>query len=549
MWGFMRTPVRLEVVAYELMRRHVPARFIRVGLLGTALLVASCGTSDSTSSVPPVSATSTDDTTNDSASIESTTSTEQPTTTTEAPFPVEPIVWEPCSKNTSSPIRCAKFKVPYDYAQPALGSFTLNVKMRLADKQKTKVGALFVNRGGPGAESASMAPDAEFYFNQKLLDNFDIIAFDPRGTGASTPFVDCVDEIDPYFAGDITADTPEQRQKIIDDAQAFNDACEAKSGEILPYISTVASARDIDSMRRALGYDKVSYFGFSYGSELGATWAYLFPDTVRAAVFDGAADPNASYLQAGLDQAAGFERELNAFFTDCASRKTCAAYNNGKPAALFDEMIKRVERDPLFVSDKRTLVTSTVAYTAVVDAMYSSALWPTLAEAIADATKKPIADGTGLLALYDDYYQRGSDGSYDNLLEAFVAITCIDDNGGEKVEDVEGEIPRFQAIAPRLGEFFAVGYNCALWPAKSAPKVTMTSIGSSPIVVVGTTGDAATPLESSRKMAAALTDGRLIIATKDQHTGYGTSECVSDLVDAYLAELTIPDKETTCSAS
>lgn len=549
MWGFMRTPVRLEVVAYELMRRHAPAQFIRMGLLGAALLVTSCGTSDSTSSAPPVSATPTDDTTNDSAAIESTTSTEQPTTTTEAPFPVEPIVWGPCSKNTSSPIRCAKFNVPYDYAQPEIGSFTLNVKMRLADKQKTKVGALFVNRGGPGAESASMAPDAEFYFTQKLLDNFDIIAFDPRGTGASTPFVDCVDEIDPYFAGDITADTPEQRQKIIDDAQAFNDACEAKSGEILPYISTVASARDIDSMRRALGYDKVSYFGFSYGSELGATWAHLFPDTVRAAVFDGAADPNASYLQAGLDQAAGFERELNAFFADCASRKTCAAYNNGKPAALFDEMIKRVERDPLFVSDKRTLVTSTVAYTAVVDAMYSSALWPTLAEAIADATKKPVADGTGLLALYDDYYQRGSDGSYDNLLEAFVAITCIDDNGGEKVEDVEGEIPQFQAIAPRLGEFFAVGYNCALWPVRSAPKVTMTNIGSSPIVVVGTTGDAATPLESSRKMAAALTDGRLIIATKDQHTGYGTSECVSDLVDAYLAELKIPDKETTCSAS
>lgn len=549
MWGFMRTPVRLEVVAYELMRRHAPAQFIRMGLLGAALLVTSCGTSNSTSSAPPVSATPTDDTTNDSAAIASTTSTEQPTTTTEAPFPVEPIVWGPCSKNTSSPIRCAKFNVPYDYAQPEIGSFTLNVKMRLADKQKTKVGALFVNRGGPGAESASMAPDAEFYFTQKLLDNFDIIAFDPRGTGASTPFVDCVDEIDPYFAGDITADTPEQRQKIIDDAQAFNDACEAKSGEILPYISTVASARDIDSMRRALGYDKVSYFGFSYGSELGATWAHLFPDTVRAAVFDGAADPNASYLQAGLDQAAGFERELNAFFADCASRKTCAAYNNGKPAALFDEMIKRVERDPLFVSDKRTLVTSTVAYTAVVDAMYSSALWPTLAEAIADATKKPVADGTGLLALYDDYYQRGSDGSYDNLLEAFVAITCIDDNGGEKVEDVEGEIPQFQAIAPRLGEFFAVGYNCALWPVRSAPKVTMTNIGSSPIVVVGTTGDAATPLESSRKMAAALTDGRLIIATKDQHTGYGTSECVSDLVDAYLAELKIPDKETTCSAS
>jgi len=394
-----------------------------------------------------------------------------------------------------------------------------------------------------------MATDAEFYFSKRLIDNFDIVAFDPRGTGASEPHVDCVEEVDSYFAADITYDTPEQRQRLIDDAQAFNDACQERSGEILPYISTVSSARDIDTLRRALGYDKISYFGFSYGSELGATWTRFFPNTVRAAVFDGASDPNASYLQAGLDQAAGFEREMNKFFADCATRKTCAAYNYGDPAALFDEMMRRVERDPLFVNDKRTLVTSTVAYTAVVDAMYSSALWPTLAEAIADATKKPIADGTGLLALYDDYYQRRPDGSYDNLLEAFIAISCLDDNGGETVDDVEAELPKFEAVAPRLGRFFAIGYNCALWPAKSqtADRAPVSDIGIGPIVVVGTTGDAATPLESSRKMAAALTDGRLIIATEDQHTGYGTSECVTDRVDAYLVDLKIPDKESTCT--
>jgi pimeloyl-ACP methyl ester carboxylesterase len=404
-----------------------------------------------------------------------------------------------------------------------------------------------VNRGGPGAESASMANDAEFYFSKRLLENFDIIAFDPRGTGISEPHVDCVDEVDPFFSADITYDSADERQRLIDDARKFNEACLEKSGEILPFISTVASARDIDTLRRALGYDKISYFGLSYGSELGAMWATFFPDTVRAAVFDGASDPNASYLQAGLDQAAGFERELNAFFADCASRKTCAAHNDGDPAALFDEMMRRVERDPLFVNDKRTLVTSTVAYTAVADAMYSSALWPTLAEAIADATKKPKADGTGLLALYDDYYQRRPDGSYDNLLEAFIAISCVDDNGDESVDDVEAQIPKFKAVAPRLGIFFAVGYNCALWPVQSKPRFPLTQIGSGPIVVVGTTGDAATPLESSRKMAAALTDGRLIVATEDQHTGYGTSDCVTDRVDDYLVDFVVPDVETTCS--
>ncbi|MFM7744171.1 MAG: alpha/beta hydrolase [Actinomycetota bacterium] len=504
-------------------------------------VIASCGTTNTTT---PTSADTT------IANSPTTTPVDTLPTTTLASSssipqpPVQPITWSACKG--SAKVKCATLEVPYDYENPSLGSFTLSVRMRPAGKSPS-VGPLFVNRGGPGAESASMATDAEFYFSKRLIDNFDIVTFDPRGTGASEPHVDCVEEVDSYFAADITYDTPEERQRLINDAQAFNDACEAKSGEILPYISTIASARDIDTLRRALGYDKISYFGFSYGSDLGATWARFFPNTVRAAVFDGASDPNASYLQAGLDQAAGFERELNAFFADCASRKTCPAYNNGDPAALFDEMMRRVERDPLFVNDKRTLVTSTVAYTAVADAMYSSALWPTLAEAIADATKKPIADGTGLLALYDDYYQRRPDGSYDNLLEAFIAISCLDDNGDETVDDVEAELPKFEAIAPRLGRFFAIGYNCALWPVKSKPKSPVANIGSGPIVVVGTTGDAATPLESSRKMAAALTDGRLIVATEDQHTGYGTSDCVTDRVDSYLIDFEVPDKETTCT--
>ena len=542
----MRTHVRLEVLAYELMRRPLVVRSLTV-VIAAAAIASSCGSNgsvaDSTTIVTETSIELTDttssvttDTTAESTTLPATSSVPQPI--------VEPITLTPCPG--SKKIKCARLEVPYDYENPAAGTFSIAVRVRPADTSPA-VGPLFVNRGGPGAESASMATEAEFYFSKRLLDRFDIVAFDPRGTGATEPSVDCVDEIDPYFTADITFDSPEERQRLIDDAQAFNDLCEDKSGEILPYISTVSSARDIDTLRRALGYDTISYFGFSYGSELGATWAKFFPDTVRAAVFDGASDPNASYLQAGLDQAAGFERELNAFFDDCISRTTCPAHNNGDPAALFDEMMRRVERDPLFVSDKRTLVTSTVAYTAVVDAMYSSALWPTLAEAIADATKKPIADGTGLLALYDDYYQRGPNGTYDNLLEAFIAISCLDDNGDETVDDVEAQIPKFEAIAPRLGRFFAIGYNCALWPVKSKPKQPMMNIASSPIVVVGTTGDAATPLESSRKMAAALTDGRLIIATEDQHTGYGTSDCVTDRVDAYLVDLEIPEKESTCN--
>jgi hypothetical protein len=180
--------------------------------------------------------------------------------------------------------------------------------------------------------------------------------------------------------------------------------------------------------------------------------------------------------------------------------------------------------------------------------MYSDALWPTFAEAIQSATDPKTPDGTGLLALFDDYYQRRPDGSYDNLLEAFTAISCLDDRGETSPDAVDSHLDEFLQVAPRLGGFFASGYTCALWPVESLGREPLDDIGTGPIVVVGTTGDAATPLESSRKMAAALRDGRLIVVMQDQHTGYGTSDCVNTLVDAYLVDLKAPETETTCSA-
>jgi pimeloyl-ACP methyl ester carboxylesterase len=517
------------------MRRCFIAPFLLVG----ALLASACGSSSAT----------TVETLNlvvDDTEVKTTTpATVAPSTT--LPLPLSPIVWDKCSPSEPKGIKCGVIKVPYSYEDPTVGTFTLSLKVHSAEDAKKRIGSLVVNRGGPGAESASMAPDAGFYFSQTILDHFDIVAFDPRGTGASTPFVDCVDEYDSYFASDVTPNTPEEKLALVDDARRFNAECQKNSGEILLYISTIATARDIDMIRRALDEKTISFFGFSYGSELGAHWVNLFPNTVRAAVFDGAADPNASFLQGGLDQAAGFEGQLNAFFADCATRETCPIYNKGKPEEIFDKLMVRLERDPLFVSSKRTLVNEGIAYTAAVDAMYSDSLWPTFAEALADATDPKVPDATGLLALYDDYYQRRSDGTYDNLLEAFTAISCIDDQGATTVEEVDSYIPQFIAAAPRLGAYFSAGYNCTLWPVPSVPQVEVANAGSVPIVVVGTTGDAATPLASSRKMASALNGGRLIVVTGNQHTGYGTGKCVNGLVDEYLVKLKAPKNESTCS--
>jgi len=462
---------------------------------------------------------------------------------TSTDFVVNPIEWKPCDGSTNTEVECGNIEVPFDYADPEQGSFVLYVKKHNAASPTDRIGSMMVNPGGPGFGGSSLADDAQYYFSQDLIDRFDIIAWDPRGTGESTPAVDCVDTFDEYFGLDSPPETPEEKQALIDASQAFNDKCTENSGTILPYISTQASAQDINSLRLALGEEKVSFFGFSYGSELGTTWATMFPETVRAIVVDGAVDPTATSIQEGMNQAKGFEGQLSTFLKQCSERTTCEFHNGGKAEEAFDQLVLDIDATPLEVSKNRTPVTQGVLFTAVAQAMYSDYYWPQLSEALSAAQK---GDGNGILQLYDDYYQRKGDGTYGNELEAFLAISCLDDPGASSVEDVDSHIEEFIAAAPRLGGNFAYGYSCALWPVKQAPKVTITGKGAGPIVVVGTTGDAATPLDSTRKMAKGLEQGILIVVNANQHTGYGANSCVVKAVDDYLIKLTVPTNETTC---
>lgn len=448
------------------------------------------------------------------------------------------IDWKKCGE-----VECGTLEVPFDYDNPSKGMFTLNIQRRAADKSDKRIGSLLVNPGGPGFGGATLASNAEFYFSEDLLDHFDIIGWDPRGTGNSTPAVDCIDDYDPYFAFDPSPDTPAEQQEIEDLNQAFVDECVIRNEEILPYISTASSARDMDRIRAALGEEKITYFGFSYGSELGATWATMFPSTVRAAVLDGASDPNAEYVEEGLQQAEGFERQLTSFLADCSKRKKCEFHNDSNAEKAFDQLMIELDSAPLVVRSSRPSVNQGVALIAASYSMYSESSWPTLAKALADAQQ---GDGRGLLALFDAYYQRNSDGTFGDELEAFYAITCVDDPGPTSIAEVDALRPQFQSVAPRLGDSFAAGYVCALWPRYEVLEVPVTGRGAGPIIVVGTTGDAATPLESSRAMASSLEQGQLVTVTAERHTGYGVNNCVVTAVDDYLIERTMPPRDLAC---
>jgi pimeloyl-ACP methyl ester carboxylesterase len=430
-------------------------------------------------------------------------------------------------------VQVGHLEVPIDYSDPSRGTFDLYVARHLADPA-TRIGSLLVNPGGPGFGGSDFAVYADQVYGTALLDQFDIIGWDPRGTGLTTPAIDCTDDYDHFYASlDITPEDPAEKQQIVDTAQEFADDCATRNADILDFVGTNNSARDMDSIRRALGEDTISYFGFSYGSELGATWATLFPDTVRAAVLDGAADPTADYLESGLQQSVGFENSLTTFLAQCSADATCTFHNDGDAEGAFDALMQSLDDNPAPTVSGRPAVNLQVAISGVIEAMYSDQLWDQLAQALSDAQQ---GDGNGLLELYDEYYARSADGTYENSLEAFQTIFCMDTTERLTVAEEDAAAPQFQAASPRLSPGDGGSYFCTFFPPTTDPRAEITGAGAGPILVMGTTGDSATPLAGTRVMADSLEDGRLVIVTGNQHTGYGVNACSSDTVEQYLID-------------
>ena len=434
--------------------------------------------------------------------------------------------------------------VPVDYADPQGETIDLYVARHRASGDA--VGPMLANRGGPGAEGGSLARNATGYFDEAITDNFDVIGWDPRGTGRSEGAVDCVDddEHDQFFADyDVTPDDDAERQEIIDRSREFAERCIDRV-EHLQYVGTNNSARDIDAIRQTLDADQVSYFGFSYGSELGGVWATLFPTTVRAAVFDGATDPTAEPIEVSLQQGAGFEAVLDAFLAQCSADSDCAFHNDGDAEGAYDRLMAQLDESPLPSAGGRPPVDRGVAAIATSQAMYSDQYWPAFERALEDAA---VGDGAGLLQLNDAYYERRADGSYSGLLESFQAINCADDDERPTIEEADADVEAVLEVAPRIFPYTTGSYTCTFFPPALDPRIDITGIGAGPILVIGTTGDAATPLESSRAMADTLEDGRLVIVEANRHTGYLGDACVRGIVHEYLLQLVAPDDGTRCS--
>lgn len=486
------------------------------------------------------------DTTDDADDATTTSGAERTSTTTDAATSsTGAIDWAPCPDNDE--IECGSLDVPLDYDDPTGPTITLALQRTLATGPE-RIGSLLFNPGGPGVSTldfdyVSVLP---LVFDEALVERFNIVGWDPRGVGRSEP-VDCVDDLDPYLnAVDPTPDDDAEQAALDQAGQDLAAACHDADGDLLPHVSTQDTARDMDAIRNALGEATISYFGFSYGSELGAMYATLFPQSVRAMVIDGATNPSPDPTAEARESAVGIERALDRVLRDCAEDDGCAFHSDGDPFTAYDELFAALDANPLPAPDGRPPIGQAAMTWASIGALYNEADWEPFTEALADARD---GDGDALLAAADDYWFRAPDGTWDNTFEALNAINCVDGPAPPDGADARALAAEIIALAPRTGGWWATQVRCVGFP--TVEPVAITGGGAGTILVLGNTGDPVTPIESTAAMARALEGGRLVTFQGEGHTVYieavtAGSDCVVDAVNDYLIDLVAPNEDVVC---
>ena len=490
-----------------------------------------------------------------SASTSSTPSSPSPSApaagATEPPDPAlarfysQKLSWHSCR----SSFQCATLTVPLDYDKPSGRTIGLALLRDPADKPAERVGSLVVNPGGPGAPGTDYAASGGFAFGDALRQHFDIVGFDPRGTGDSAP-VDCLSDsdLDDYLAADPTPDTPAEVTAYVDWAKRLGRGCEQKSGALAAHVTTVETARDMDVLRAALGEGRLDYLGASYGTKLGTTYADLFPTRVGRFVLDGAMDPEVGTVELNLQQAEGFETALRSYVQHCVDQGGCFLGGTvDAGVAKVQQILASIDRHPLS-SGGRTVTEGTALF-GVITPLYNRSYWSLLDSALKGALK---GDGSGLLMLADAYASRGPSGYTDNSMEANSAINCLDDPTALTPAQVRAQLPRFEKASPTFGAALAwmlVGcsgeQDRADEPSQKTPPVG--APGAQPIVVVGTTRDPATPYSWAKALASELDSGVLVSRDGDGHTGYNSgNSCVDDAVEGYLVDGKVPKDGLSC---
>ncbi len=470
--------------------------------------------------------------------------------------------WGPCADYATSDMdrsafaadtfECARLEVPLDYAQP--DGETAQVAVLRQKATGDKVGSLLFNPGGPGASGMSLVASlAGSLATSPLSQRFDLVGFDPRGVGASTPTIDCLNDaeweaeradldVDPSPAG-VEQTEAENRQ--------YAQQCTERSGgaDVLANVGTRDVVRDLDILREALGDEKLNYVGYSYGTRIGSAYAEAFPENVRALVLDGALDPTQTTVERTVAQNAGFQQAFEAYAADCAKQPNCPLGTDPAQAtAAFQALTRPLIDAPIPAEGGARTLSYPDAVTGTIQALYLEELWPVLSRGISGLAS---GDGTILLRLADIYNDRAQDGTYGNSIEAFVVISCVDE---ERITDRAEQaelIRRANEAAPFRDDgrgVVAALDPCAFWPAPptSEPHIPQVE-GLPPTLTISVTGDPATPYQAGVDLAEAL-GGSLLSVEGNQHTAaLQGNACIDDIVNAYLIDLQLPAEGASCT--
>ncbi|GAC69479.1 alpha/beta hydrolase [Gordonia soli] len=499
--------------------------------------------------------------------------------------PVIPIEWKACggTGDVDDPaiarrLQCGTLSVPVRQSDPSAGTFSVAVA-RLAAGGPTRRGSVVINPGGPGASGVDhLIGDAENLAGQTFAGEFDVVAFDPRGVGRSEPVVRCRTdaERDAERATDYGDRSPGGVARVEDHLRDVVAGCrEHTPAALLTSVGTSHVVDDLEVLRAALGDERLTYVGFSYGSRIGLEYQRRHPDRVRALVSDGPVDPDADPIGASTAQAAAFQRVFDAFARDCATAPDCPLADRPAGAlAAYHRLVRPLVTRPVPAGAGRVL-TQADSETATSAALYQRSLWPVLRLAL-----RRLADGDGtlLLALADRYEGRGDDGRYDNSQDAFTAIRCADDPrlpDRAAYDRLDGDLRR---AAPYRDDGRGTGRGvlsiCAFWPesgagspatvpSSSAPSDTARSNSAPPGndpsnagpaggavagrgLMIATTDDPATPYATGRDLARS-TDSVLVTVKGAGHTASLRGDaCVDRVVNDYVVRLTLPPAALTC---
>lgn len=482
-----------------------------------SLLLAACGGGDGEDAADGEGTTTTTEARDDEGT---TTTAEADAAPADDPlngFVPDPLEWDGCGRG----VECATLVVPLDWDDPEGDTIELAVT-RIPAADGDPLGAIATNPGGPGGSGNEFLVGG--VFTDDLADRFDQLSWDPRGVGDSTPIECDEDVIDDFVRLDPDPDTPEEAAALDAGAEAVGASCEQGSGDELPFVGTGSVARDLEAIHRAYG-GEMGYVGFSYGTSIGLTYLDLFGDAMeRGVVLDGVVDPTLTQTDLLRGQAVAFESILDGVLTEAGA------------AADYDALAAQVEVAPIPAGGDE-LTPSDVA-TGAVYALYAEELHAVLIDGIAEAL---AGDGSTIVDLANAYRDSGGFGIYQ-------AVSCTDSAnpvGGEAWTAFADEL---EAIAPRVGPSVANEMRpCAFWPAPPVPITgEVVAEGSGPVLVIGTTGDPATPVENAERVAATLADGHLLVFEGEGHTAYFSSACVQDAVSAYLLDGDVPDDGARC---